>query len=97
MIGTLELFDLRSSRLVYSTGRGIVGNSLPLDEQRDFLVIRRRDRDFTPRARICSFSLAEFLRWQLDGLALFESFSDLSRAESEFLAFGFCPSLGEEE
>jgi hypothetical protein len=82
---------------VYSTGRGVVGNSLSLDEPRDFLVIRRRDRDFTPRARICSFSLAEFFRWQLEDLSLFESFSELSRSESEFLAFGFCPSLGETE
>lgn len=97
MIGSLELFDLLSSRLVYSTGRGVVPNGLPLDAPRDFLVIRRRDRDFTPRARICSFSLAEFLRWQLEELSLFESFSELSRLESEFLAFGFCPSIGESE
>lgn len=97
MIGSIELFDLLTSRLVYSTGRGVIGNSLPLDEPRDFFVIRRRDRDFIPRARICTFSLAEFLRWQLDDLSLFESFSDLSRTESEFLAFGFCPHLGEEE
>lgn len=97
MIGSIELFDLRTSRLVFSTGRGVLSNDLPLDESRDFLVIRRRERDFIPRARICAFSLAEFLSWQLDGLALFESFSDLSRAESEFLAFGFCASLGETE
>ena len=97
MIGSIELFDLRTSRLVYSTGRGILASGLPLDESRDFLVIRRRERDFTPRARICSFSLAEFFRWQLEDLSLFESFSDLSRAESEFLSFGFCSSLGETE
>lgn len=97
MIGSIELFDMLSSRLVYSTGRGLLRNEIPADDIRDFLVIRRRDRDFTPRARICSFSLAEFLRWQLEDLSLFESFSDLSRSESEFLSFGFCPSLGETE
>lgn len=97
MIGSIELFDLRTSRLVFSPGRGLVRSAIPLDEPRDFIVIRRRERDFVPRARICSFSLAEFLRWQLEGLSLFESFSELSRSESEFLSFGFCASLGEEE
>jgi len=97
VIGSIELFDLRSSRLVYSTGRGVCVNDISLDDPRDWVVVRRRERDFTPRARICSFSLAEFLRWQLDGQALFESFSELTRSESEFLSFGFCPSLGESE
>lgn len=97
MIGSIEVFDLLTSRLVYSTGRGVLENSLLLSEQRDFIVIRRRDRDFIPRSRICAFSLAELLRWQLEELSLFESFSDLSRTEREFLSFGFCPSLGEDE
>jgi hypothetical protein len=97
MIGSLELFDLRSSRLVYSTGRGVLSHEIPLAESRDWIVVRRRERDFTPRSRICAFSLAEFFRWQFDDQALFESFSELSRAESEFLSFGFCPSLGETE
>lgn len=97
MNGSIELFDLLSSRLVFSTGRGVVANRLPLADARDFIVIRRRERDFTPRARICSFSLNEFFRWQLEGLSIHESFSELSRAESEFLSFGFCPSTGEDE
>lgn len=97
MNGSLELFDLLTTRLIYSTARGRLPHDLPLAEPRDFIIVRRRDRDFIPRSRICCFSLNEFFRWADEGLSIFESFSELSRLEAEFLQFGFCPSTGEEE
>ena len=100
MIGTCEVFDLRSGRLIFSDARGLIaGQVFDLDQPRDLVMVRRISRDFIPRAMIVSFTLNELLSYRVHGLSLAESFSDLSASEIRFLRLGLTPSddLGELE
>ena len=87
MRGTIEIFSILTSKLVFSDGLGV---SIPidsnLDQTRDYFVVRRYSRTELPEARICSFILNEFLTWHLGSVSHFEAFSDLSSRDFAFLS-----------
>lgn len=85
MIGTIEIFELSSGRLVFSDGYAPVAQPRDLMGQADYIVVRRFGPQFIPRSAICVFSLNEFYHWHLQGFAPHESFTDISRSDLGFL------------
>lgn len=85
MIGTVEIFELSTGRLVFTDGFAPVAQPASLMEPADYIVVRRFGPMFIPRSAILAFSLNEFLHWHFQGFAIHEAFTDISRRDIAFL------------
>jgi hypothetical protein len=90
MIGTCEIFDLRTSLLVHSSGtasRHYLERE-NLAEVRRYGVVRRLERGVIPRFRIISMRLIDFFDWIENDVPIEEALEYLPPDELNFLEEG---------